>query len=233
MMGQFSTLIMGDILDTTFDSEFDKIENLTWYPWVGEKYRNGTRRVLIIGDSHYAVENGIFSQECYDDFMSTKMTTRGIVECHFNNETWNFYRNLEGTFPDSDNLWSKIAFYNFIQRPMKQSNAVPEEQDYLVAWRCFADLIKVLKPTDCIFIGVRSETCCGYSWQKMGVECVIKDMPILINRTHPRKASIVLSDDYSLDLYFIRHTSQYYSPDQWYEFLKQQLPEAMEWLNRK
>ena len=153
MMEQFSTLIMGDILDTTFDSEFDKIENLTWYPWVGEKYRNGTRRVLIIGDSHYAVENGIFSQECYDDFMSTKMTTRGIVECHFNNETWNFYRNLEGTFPDSDNLWSKIAFYNFIQRPMKQSNAVPEEQDYLVAWRCFADLIKVLKPTDCIFIG--------------------------------------------------------------------------------
>lgn len=62
----------------------------------------------------------------------------------------------------------------------------------------------------------------------MGVECVIKDMPILINRTHPRKASIVLSDDYSLDLYFIRHTSQYYSPDQWYEFLKQQLPEAMD-----
>ncbi len=36
MMEQFSTLIMGDILDTTFDSEFDKIENLTWYPWVGK-----------------------------------------------------------------------------------------------------------------------------------------------------------------------------------------------------
>ena len=67
----------------------------------------------------------------------------------------------------------------------------------------------------------------------MGIKCTIEDMPIKINRTHPRKGNIVLSEAYALDLYFIHHTSQYYSPDQWNEFLKQQLPDAMEWLNTK
>lgn len=72
-----------------------------------------------------------------------------------------------------------------------------------------------------------------HSCHEMGIEYTIEDMPVIINRTHPRKANIVLSDTYSLDLYFIRHTSQYYSHDQWNGFLKQQVPEAMEWLNNK
>lgn len=218
-------------MDKSFDSEFDKIENLTWYPWVGKDYKKGTRRILVVGDSHYSVDcEGYFDQECYDDFMSTKEASRNILERYLNGETWNFYRNLESTFPDSDNFWSEITFYNFIQQPMRQSNAIPNEQEYITAWHCFVDLIKILKPTDCIFIGVRSETCFGYSCQKMGIKCTIEDMPIKINRTHPRKGNIVLSEAYALDLYFIHHTSQYYSPDQWNEFLKQQLPEAMKWL---
>lgn len=225
---------MDNIIDESFDPEFDKIENLTWYPWIGVEYPKGMRRVLIVGDSHYAVDDkGNFDQECYDDFMLTKKMTRYIVERYLKGETWNFYQNLENTFLDSSGFWSKIAFYNFIQHPMKQNNAIPDEQEYLIAWRCFVDLVKVLKPTDCIFIGVRSETCFGYSCHEMGIKYTIEDMPVIINRTHPRKANIVLSDTYSVDLYFIRHTSQYYSPDQWNGFLKQQVPEAMEWLNNK
>lgn len=72
---------MKEILDKSFDSEFDKIENLTWYPWVGKDYKEGTRKILVIGDSHYSVDcEGCFDQECYDDFMSTKETSRNILE---------------------------------------------------------------------------------------------------------------------------------------------------------
>lgn len=28
---------MNNILDKSLDSQFDKIENLTWFPWVGER----------------------------------------------------------------------------------------------------------------------------------------------------------------------------------------------------
>lgn len=225
---------MNRLLDKSYDFEFDKNENLTWYPWVGKLYKEGTRRILFVGDSHYSVdEMGDFDLECYDYYMSTKQTTREILSRFFKGEAWNFYRNLESTFAGSDRFWSKIAFYNFIQHPMKKVNAKPNEQDYITGWHCFMELIKVLKPTDCVFIGVRSETCFGYSCQEMNIKCSIEDMPVQINGIHPRKHNIVFSDGYTLDFYFIRHTSQYYSPEQWSEFLKQQLPEAMEWLYLK
>ena len=33
--------------DTSFDSQFDAIENLTWKPWVGKDYSNAEHKVLI------------------------------------------------------------------------------------------------------------------------------------------------------------------------------------------
>ncbi len=43
-------------LDRQLDKEFDKVENLTWYPWVGKDYVNSERKILIIGESHYLNE---------------------------------------------------------------------------------------------------------------------------------------------------------------------------------
>lgn len=71
---------MNRLLDKSYDFEFDKNENLTWYPWVGKLYKEGTRRILFVGDSHYSVdEMGDFDLECYDYYMSTKQTTREIL----------------------------------------------------------------------------------------------------------------------------------------------------------
>ena len=38
---------MNNILDKSLDSQFDKIENLTWFPWVGKGYKCAKRKLLV------------------------------------------------------------------------------------------------------------------------------------------------------------------------------------------
>ena len=40
---------MDQIVEVKYDSQFNQIENLTWYPWVGKDYEDGKRRILIVG----------------------------------------------------------------------------------------------------------------------------------------------------------------------------------------
>jgi len=233
---------MNTNLNQTFDSQFDKIENLTWYPWVGKDYALSNRRVLMIGDSHYTVdEEGNFDEECYNDFMSNKNHTREFAYGYMNGEEWNFNRNLRLCLLNVDDktllkpLWEKITFYNFIQEPMKQRDAEPTVEQYKIAWNVFVKLVEVIKPTDCIFIGVRSETGFGSCMYELGLkedkDYYIKNMNKKINGTFPREAFIEFSDGYNLKLFFIKHTAKYFSPEKWHDFLKKEMPEAMNFLN--
>ena len=42
--------------DKQFDSQFDKVANLTRYPWIGSGYASAPKRVLIMGHSHYTID---------------------------------------------------------------------------------------------------------------------------------------------------------------------------------
>lgn len=42
--------------DKQFDSQFDKVANLTHYPWIGSGYASAPKRVLIMGHSHYTID---------------------------------------------------------------------------------------------------------------------------------------------------------------------------------
>lgn len=228
---------MNTVLNQKFDSQFDKIENLTWYPWIGKDYPDAERKILIVGDSHYTVdEDGNFDEDCYNDFISNKNTTQEFAESYMNGTEWSFDRNLRLCLLNVDDktllkpLWEKIAFYNFIQEPMKQRDAKPTEAQYKIAWHCFVNLVEIIKPTDCIFIGVRSETCFGSCMDELGLQNSIDNMPEIINGTAPREAFIHISNDYCLKLLFIKHTSKYFSYEPWHEFLKKEMPEAMGFL---
>ncbi len=54
--------------DKQFDSQFDKVANLVRYPWVGNDYTSASKRVLIMGDSHYTIDGNTkeFCQEEYE-----------------------------------------------------------------------------------------------------------------------------------------------------------------------
>ena len=111
--------------DRQFDSQFDKVENLVHYPWIGCNYASAPKRVLIMGDSHYTVnDEGEFCPEEYDRCVTDKKYTRGIINCAIEKGGWKFHTNLQKTFLDESDMdvegfWNKIASYNFIQEPMK------------------------------------------------------------------------------------------------------------------
>ena len=123
--------------DKQFDSQFDKVANLTHYPWIGSGYASVPKRVLIMGDSHYTIDEKTkeFCQEEYDRCISDKEYTRGIIGCEIGTPgSWSFHKYLEKTFLDEANMnveafWNKVASYNFIQEPMKSIHEEPSHAD--------------------------------------------------------------------------------------------------------
>lgn len=43
-------------IDKHIDSQFDDITGLMHYPWIGRNYASASKRVLIMGDTHYTVD---------------------------------------------------------------------------------------------------------------------------------------------------------------------------------
>jgi len=52
-------------------------------------------------------------------------------------------------------FWEHVAYYNFITRLMDyRKKERPMWGDFYNSWDTFIKVIKVIKPTDCVFIGV-------------------------------------------------------------------------------
>lgn len=222
-------------VDLTFDSQFDNIALLEHYPWVGKDYASSPIKVLVLGDSHYTVDgNGEFCEEEYETCKTDKNYTRNIINCSIDKGTWSFHRNLLKTFMeendlDAEKFWSKVASYNFIQAPMKSIHELPSIPDYETAWKCLADVARILKPTFCLFVGLRNDTCISVLKEK-DVDYQINYPETKINNSYPRTGEIRFKDGYKLPFIMIHHTAQYYSPELWKEYLKEQIPQVMDFL---
>ena len=223
------------ISDKQFDSQFDKVANLTHYPWIGSDYASAPKRVLIMGHSHYAKDGKEFSQEEYDRNISDKEYTRGIISCAIEKGGWNFHKNLQKTFLYEDmkahDFWSKIASYNFIQEPMKEVIANASQSCNEIAWKCFADVVQIIKPDICIFVGLKYEKGMN-ALDGENIKHFIKDFDIIINRSKPKFGELQFKDGYKLPFYMIHHTSMLYSPQLWHDFLNKEIPEVVSFLDK-
>jgi len=225
--------------DNQFNEAFDKVKLLARYPWVGSNYDKNDYHLLIIGDSHYAVENGDFSKLAYDEFMD-KNSTKGVVNTvinnyYDNNPTFPMFLGLLNTFkkttPESvASFFSNVAYYNFVQEVMQSSDQKPSEDDFAKAWECFYDLIDVLKPDFCLFIGVRSETNINRV-KALGGCYEIKDDVEKINRTRPRYGKVGKSSESKIPFIAIKHTSKYFSPEKWRKYLMDKEPDLRSYIN--
>lgn len=223
------------ISDKQFDSQFDKVANLTHYPWIGSGYASAPKRVLIMGHSHYAKDGKEFSQEEYDRNISDKEYTRGIISCAIEKGGWNFHKNLQKTFLYEDikahDFWSKIASYNFIQEPMKEVIANASQSCNEIAWKCFADVVQIIKPDICIFVGLKYDKGMN-ALDGENIKHFIKDFDIIINRSKPKFGELQFKDGYKLPFYMIHHTSMLYSPQLWHDFLNKEIPEVVSFLDK-
>lgn len=230
------------LCDTQFDEKFDFVESLKRYPWVGNKYAESNYRILILGDSHYAVDKDKNpSEEEYKRCNTDKDYTRRVVRCVINDvcerkSTWTMFRNLINTFtsytPDEvKHLWSKVAFYNFIQEPMKQIDQVPTREEHITGWRCLYDVVNILEPDYCLFIGIRRKQEIEMIRPLGGAYTIWEDKE-MCNNTTPYWGEIETKEGNKTRFRIIKHTSTYYSPDEWYQYFCKKEREVMRQLDR-
>jgi hypothetical protein len=228
-------------IDIYYDNELLNLNGLTWLPWIGKNFKNNKKRLLIVGESHYALgDNDEEYQKRYKDATDNKTLTR---ECIYESPVCGEWRNntfdnihrvlLRSNDFDKELFWEQVAFYNFIQRLMDyRVKERPTWVDFYSSWKTFIELIKILKPTDCIFIGVSASN----SYNQAMEELRVKYEPVKwlegIGTAYARTATISLNDD-EIKLSFIQHASKMFSWSNWNTFLSRENGETLAFLKSK
>lgn len=229
---------MEKLLNKEFDSEFDKIEDLTWYPWVGKDYKNSDYKILVIGESQYAVdEEGEFCEETSKAFLNSKEISREFFfeAVEQSVETKTFYTSLFKTYMDEvskENLEmfaGNISFYHFFQTvDEKVSGNSRNKEERLLSWKIWGEVVNVLKPDLCIVHGISMhkyfDSFCNSN--DVSFDWADVESGFYEKGQQPIKAECKLDLDKSMNLIFLRHTSSIgYSSKLWREFLNHQYPE--------
>jgi hypothetical protein len=226
-------------VDTRFDNEFMGISGLTWFPWVGKDYfsKNVEKRLLIIGESHYD-----WREEGSKIQLADKAFTRNVVEQQglmlSNYKHWRFMRNIEKAFfaehttsnEKREILWYSVAFYNFVQRYMETKQSRPSAADYTDAWNVFFQVVQILKPRFCLFLG--NEPLKIRDFQKLTSEVISIPTSIelgeKVGRYWLKSAKIEFKTGLLTTLIFIKHPSSYFRWNKWGEVLLEQMPDFIQ-----
>lgn len=201
--------------------QFDKINNLNWYPWIGENYSK--TKLLIVGESHY--EDGDEWQ------LGNKNTTKTIITKRINGDRGKLHTNIEKTLLNLDNptkeqgfnFWKSIAYWNLLQRLLDSREQVdrPMDEDFDMGWKVFFELIEILNPKYVIIVGKSGFGRLGNylnvnetGWEKNDLDFIQKEKIINLKK-----------GDKALKLIFIKHASSFYSYKKWADIIKNEHPE--------
>ncbi len=219
-----------------YDREFGRIKGLAWLPWVGAAMPEmpNRRRILVVGESHYStVADPISTKRGGDKGFTRRMVEKFAVRRTPTNPTFeNIGKVLLGDWPtEHAALWSTLSFYNFVQRSMRSRAERPTPVDWETGWAVFLEVLAVLQPSHCVFIGVES----SHAFARMMEQCETSHEPIRqvekIRRTWARTAKVWLGRR-AVGLTFMRHCGQHFCWREWHEFLKTQCATPLSALKR-
>ncbi len=120
-------------------------------PYVGTEYEGGLtkgRKLLIIGESHY---NEPGCEECGEQ------ATREVVASYLNGTPAKFFDYVESAASGNrlalarNEFWQKVAFANFVQRPMATASHRPTDDHWRDGIEPFWQTVTELKP-DLVFM---------------------------------------------------------------------------------
>lgn len=233
-----------DTITSKFDDKLESIKDLTWLPWVGKNYN--AFKVLIVAESHYVnTDEPQLVKEKKAEYMSDPLSTRKVMAeypLHGYNAGWvnhagrhnnptidNLSKVLCGSalLGESDlkrrsELWSRLAFMNFIQRPMWYSKTHGKERpvgnDRTIGWKATLGAIDILKPDLCIFAGLEASVWFDYYMQENNVCATRIESHDRIGRCAPRSSTLKIGNN-KIDCRFIRHPGMYFSWQPWREFV--------------
>jgi len=216
---------------TQYDDAFRKISGLTWLPWVGQRFfeRPPHQRLLVVGESHYfrgnTPEKRQADREEYLKF--SHWTKQQVSDSHIKRE-WttptltNIPKLLFNTSEiDHPRFWGDSAYYNFVQRPMDyHEKERPTPNDFVTGWKIFEEVVKIVQPSDCLFIGVTAANFFNLG----GVS-----LHEIIDGVRPRVAKLE-SAGTTTKLIFVHHLGRCKSLSQWHDYLLAQHTDFMNWL---
>lgn len=220
------------------------ISTLSRLPWVGSEFFDAEKRLLIVGESHYAMGNTKAGYEedllrHEDPFFTRKLIEETQIQNLYKYQLLdNFWQALLQKQPNKSEVWKHISFYNFIQRSMDYSSfdGGKREQrnrvDFKNGWAVFAEVVKILKPTDCIFLGLKaSEGFGNLKADKTVTQFDYAYSPKIGNMT-PLEGTFTL-DGQKTNVSFIQHCSSFFSPQSWNHFLQNRHPDLINFLSAK
>lgn len=233
---------MSDLL-SRYDDAFSTVQNLTWLPWTGSSFpqRAADKKLLVVGESHYfwravTPEEILAERNKPKDPQETRsMVTEALVDREWSTPTLDAIPKLlfETREIDRARFWSDSAFYNFVQRHMHYKKGNPERptgDDFVSGWKVFIEVVRILQPSHCLFIGVSAAYSFDDCMRTQNVSFVPAVWTQRISRTWGRKAKIEI-DGKTTELCFVQHAGKYFSWKKWHVYLLTIHPELMIWLN--
>lgn len=216
------------------DKSFQKINGLKWLPWVGDSYTStpSKNRLLIVGESHYH-DNTLETVTRHESQQFTRKVVQefAIERLYYGTKIFpNLHKALfRNDQFEAEAFWKLVSFYNFIQRPMATNRERPQYPDYYEAWAIFWEVIALLEPQTCLFIGVTSSNSLMHALENSDFRTTGVKKENRIGRCSQRTATITSNSNHSTNLIFIQHSSKMFSWTKWNEFLKTKISDELSW----
>ncbi len=205
-------------------------------PWIGAHYTTSSIKLLLIGESHYAVDkDGYYDENCEEKFeKDPTITIKVINEFLTGSASWRFFENTTNLFTQKDAglkhyFWQKIAYYTLIQKPMHSATQRPSQEDFREYQKLIFPPLESFKeniPTHVIFLGNSSERHfnSNLSEQKDFELAFQKDEKV--GRYSARFKEIKFNGK-QIKVAFIKHPSSYFSSANWFKYLHENMPELI------
>ena len=218
---------------TQYDESFRKVQNLTWLPWVGQRFseRPPRQRLLVVGESYYYT--GDTPEHTREAWLNNRQAAREVASQNLVNHEWKnktldtisklLFKTNKIDEIDCPRLWGDSAYYNFVQRPMDWNHGDPERpapNDYVAGWGVFEDVVRIIQPSQCLFIGVEA----AKHFNLGSVVCTQQ-----VGRTWARAAKLEVAGT-TTKLIFVQHLGKFFSWSKWHDCLQAQHPGFMNWL---
>ncbi len=214
------------------------IENLKWLPYIGDQYMkiDENYKMIVIGESHYH-DNSEQSILKHNNEYYTRIV---IKELAIERQYWGtkIFQNFHKTIFTNDifstsKFWNLVSYYNFIQRPMVTNKSRPDGKDFYESWKPFFEIVKILKPKICLFIGTSAANSLSNAIKNSDFKTNGVKWEEKINRAYAKTAIITDKENNEIKLIFIRHTSQMYSWQKWNLYLEKVMNNQLSWLKEQ
>jgi len=112
---------------------------------------------------------------------------------------------------------------------MSTNKVRPSYDDFYNSWFPFLEIIKLLKPKTCLFIGTSAANSLGHALQKTNFSSEGVKWEDYISNAYAKTATIKENEGNETQLIFIRHTSQMFSWSKWNEYLQKKMHLELIW----